>query len=709
MIVKRLRGCLIFAAPSAFPSKKSGFWGEWEFYWDKLLSPTNFERVTVESLATYEEVPREWTEAGDHLPSKGVATYRLRVLLPSHYDGVLGVALPAQGSQYRIWVNGTLLRGSGVVGATASQSEPGVRNQLEFIAVDSDELEFIVQIANFHHRLAGMRNAIEIGSPSLLSGEMRSSWLIDSMLGGILLIISFYHISLFLFRPESKSDLFFGLLALCVALREWLTDNTVLMWLVPAVSWESALRIEYFTFYCALPLYFSFMRSLYPQDYPRSLIWVFWGISGMVSVFTLVVDTYTASWIIPSFRVFYIVGVLIAAILLVRVVANRRDYWEHVVFGSVVVGVCSLIEALYLMDVVNAGKITSLGFVAFIFGQGLVLSARLSNSFVYAESLTRRLAEKNDQLVESEAKYRKIFEESKDVLFLCAADGRVTAVNPAIKALVGYTPEELVKMDAVGTVGMGDLLPEIAKLISRKGVVRDYGAELAHRDGSIVPVSVDVTPRRDESGELVGYQGVVRSAVELKMAEEQRMRADRLAVVAAQDPLTGVYNRGYFNDLIKREVSRVGRSGGSLSVVLLDVDHFKQVNDKYGHLVGDAVLVGLANLILPVIRQSDVLARFGGEEFVVLLGDANRHQAQAQADKLRRLVERHVFHVGSVTDLQVTISLGVAQWQQGESPEGVIDRADQALYAAKRNGRNRTSMASPVLKLWNDDNGGNRA
>lgn len=172
------------------------------------------------------------------------------------------------------------------------------------------------------------------------------------------------------------------------------------------------------------------------------------------------------------------------------------------------------------------------------------------------------------------------------------------------------------------------------------------------------------------------------------LAEVERQR-HLLSELAVRDELTGLSNRRQFIELASIEVARSKRHGDALSLVLIDIDHFKAVNDSYGHAVGDRVLRAAARSCLGPLRSHDTLARYGGEEFVALLPNTALVEAQVVAEKLRRAVQSKSVVLASGQTLGVTITLGVAQLTQ-EVPnlESLIGMADQALYAGKAKGRN---------------------
>lgn len=155
--------------------------------------------------------------------------------------------------------------------------------------------------------------------------------------------------------------------------------------------------------------------------------------------------------------------------------------------------------------------------------------------------------------------------------------------------------------------------------------------------------------------------------------------------LASTDGLTGIHNRMKVELLMTAEVLRSKRYGRLLSVLLIDVDHFKQVNDNYGHSIGDSVLRDVAAVLNDNIREADILGRWGGEEFLIVAPETDTDGALRFGEKLREAVERHRF----IKDIRITISIGVATLMEGEWEDDMVRRADEAMYQAKESGRNR--------------------
>lgn len=170
-----------------------------------------------------------------------------------------------------------------------------------------------------------------------------------------------------------------------------------------------------------------------------------------------------------------------------------------------------------------------------------------------------------------------------------------------------------------------------------------------------------------------------------------RKRAERAEELARRDGLTNLFNHRTFTELLEDEVARTRRFKRPMSLLMLDIDHFKRVNDSYGHQAGDAILKGLSDLLLKQSRAIDRACRYGGEEFAVILPETDAAVAMQIAERLRAEVERQAFDIGGRT-INMTVSVGVATYSpQADSPEGLVKAADIALYTAKHAGRNRVA------------------
>ena len=160
---------------------------------------------------------------------------------------------------------------------------------------------------------------------------------------------------------------------------------------------------------------------------------------------------------------------------------------------------------------------------------------------------------------------------------------------------------------------------------------------------------------------------------------------------AATDPLTGAANRAAFQTELTRLCDLAAAGGEGFGLLLLDLDHFKNVNDTHGHGVGDRVLMAFAGFCREHVRRGDMVARWGGEELAILLPSATLRAAHGKAQRMVTMLARRAWSVDAKQQLTVTMSAGIAAWTNGDTPESLVERADRGLYVAKRGGRNRAA------------------
>ncbi len=318
------------------------------------------------------------------------------------------------------------------------------------------------------------------------------------------------------------------------------------------------------------------------------------------------------------------------------------------------------------------------------------------NSMLEALQQKRQLEE---QLIASEAKLRALTAALGEGVYVVTPEGQLDFMNPEAERLLGFRFSDISGTEAHKVFhGQGrdgtKLSLESCELCSaiRRGVEYHNGDDaLSCADGRIIPAAVVAKPIQ-ENGQYTGMVIAFHDISHQKQYQQSLVYINEiLEKQATTDPLTEINNRMSFNRQLQLETDKVNRYGQALALILFDVDHFKKINDHHGHLVGDQVLKELARTVKQQIREVDFFARWGGEEFVILL-QANLSHAHEIAEKLRLLLAEQPFCIGR----QVTSSFGVTVYCSGESPEQFTNRADQALYRAKHNGRNCTqSLPAP--------------
>ena len=266
-------------------------------------------------------------------------------------------------------------------------------------------------------------------------------------------------------------------------------------------------------------------------------------------------------------------------------------------------------------------------------------------------------------------------------LMITRPDTIIVAVNSAFTAITGYTEEEALgqtpELQRTGRQEDEESFTEMRRILEREG--RWTGALWRRRkSGEIYQEWLSISPVHRDNGDLIYYVAIFSDMTAI----------NELRQLAHHDYLTGLFNRAALREHLDEEMGRTARYGDVFSLIMFDLDHFKAVNDRYGHDTGDRVLQQVAELTLEEVRDIDITARWGGEEFMILLPGTKGDRAQVLAERIRKRIARAAFPEAGY----ITISLGIAEISAGESLQDMILRVDHALYKAKET-RNRSEMA----------------
>ncbi|CDM47402.1 hypothetical protein PaWS136_4439 [Pseudomonas aeruginosa WS136] len=285
-----------------------------------------------------------------------------------------------------------------------------------------------------------------------------------------------------------------------------------------------------------------------------------------------------------------------------------------------------------------------------------------------------------ERLEHSEARDRAILQSMRDGYFEMDVDGVILTVNPALCQLLGQTRETLIGHPYYELLGEDDLARarQPFQRAMQSGAGKTFAIPLQRADGSLGYFEATVSLIHDLQGELRGYRGIVRDV------SDQIAYQQQLLEMAYRDPLTGLGNRKAFDEQLGQALLRAGSGGSELALLYLDLDRFKEVNDRFGHDIGDALLRTVAERVRSTLRQPDKAYRLGGDEFAVLLEDSQENNPQRLAERLLAALVQPIALNGERIDF-VTPSIGIALYpQHAGDAEGLVRAADSAMYEAKR-------------------------
>lgn len=305
-------------------------------------------------------------------------------------------------------------------------------------------------------------------------------------------------------------------------------------------------------------------------------------------------------------------------------------------------------------------------------------------------------------LIEKEAHFRLLAEGSSDMVTRIGLDERLRYVSPSSVRVVGWRANQLIGTPALAGVHADDL-PQVQALVDamRRGEKEEARVTYrnSHRQKGEVWLESTMRVTRKDNGRVDGVVAISRDITEHKQLET------RLETLAIEDSLTGLANRRRFDQRLKEEWARAYRDRSSLSLLMVDVDHFKAYNDEYGHPAGDACLRVVARILAAeMLRTGDLAARYGGEEFAVLLPNTDAAGCARIGERIREAIHREALaHASSPLSASVTVSLGGAvcrpAFERTAGVASLVEAADRALYAAKDAGRDRLMMSGDVMTL----------
>jgi diguanylate cyclase (GGDEF)-like protein/PAS domain S-box-containing protein len=290
--------------------------------------------------------------------------------------------------------------------------------------------------------------------------------------------------------------------------------------------------------------------------------------------------------------------------------------------------------------------------------------------------------------------YRTILDNLYDGVYFVDRERKITYWNKGAERITGYSAAEVVgrrcsdnilmHVDSQGTLLCRDLCPLAATMLDSSERTADV--YLQHKDGHRVSINVRINPLRNEQGEITGGVEIFTDNSQ-KLSAIARMEAfEKLAYL---DPLTGTANRRFAEITLHARYEEFKRYGWPFGLIFIDIDGFKTINDEHGHAAGDEVLKMVAKTLMNSARSFDVVARWGGDEFIAVIANVEGKQLVATANRFRTLVEQSSRVSGPVQ--QVTVSIGATLARTDDSEEALLERADRLMYASKSAGKNRVT------------------
>lgn len=373
--------------------------GEWEWYWSDFVYPGEERPGPLQ----YARVPGSWDSVsihGNKARGPGYATYRIRILMDPGVSLQAGYRFPDIINSFRIYHNGQLIFQNGVPGTNMQTTRPQWRPAQALIRLDRTTNELVVQIASYRYRSNGFQQPVLLGPASQIISDRESKLGRDYFMLGVFLIIGLYHLGLFLLRRKDRSTLYFALFTLGVGLRNATTNERLLSDLLPGLSWNLSVGIEFFTMPLTAVFFILYLRVLFSDEFRDWSLWLLVPGHFLYGLIVLLTKPLFYSTILVWYHLWLVITILVILVLMIKAIRNKREGAWLVIGGFAALVFSVVNDILFVNHVIYTGHILSYGVFIFIFSQSFILSIRFSQTFRKIEDISAKLQSYNQNLSE---------------------------------------------------------------------------------------------------------------------------------------------------------------------------------------------------------------------------------------------------------------------------------------------------------------------
>ena len=376
--------------------------GEYAFYWNQLYQPQDFSSDSVPQKTGFIDVPGFWhkfTSDKIRTTADGYATYHLKILLnPDRRSDSLAIRYMDMGTAFKLFLDGEKICSVGKVGKTTTTSHPMYSPGVTDFQINRASLDLVMQVSNFHHRRGGAWRELKLGKVQDLRTIRARQINYDVFLFGSIFVMAIYHLGLFFLRRKIISPLFFSAFCFLVALRILNTGERYIMELFPAISWQLQVKLEYLSFYLAVPMFTQFVYHLFSDRFSKKIC-IFITIIGLVfSAIVIFLPVRLFSQSLPAYQLFTLATFIYA--LYVLIVISFKKELEAIIFlaGFFVIFLTAFNDILHNENIIQTGHFIQIGLFLFIFSQAFLQSVRFSKAFSILDSHRKKMRETNQAL-----------------------------------------------------------------------------------------------------------------------------------------------------------------------------------------------------------------------------------------------------------------------------------------------------------------------
>jgi PAS domain S-box-containing protein len=544
--------------------------GEWKFYWNKHLTPADFTNHNSTEKTGHMNVPGCWNGYildGEPLSGDGYATYRLKILMHDQQGSFAFNKLDI-GTAFSIYVNGKKISSAGVAGESAETTVPYFHQNVSAFTSEKNTVDIVLQVSNFHHRLGGLWEVIRLGKEKDIRNIREKRLIFNIFICGSISIIGLYHLFLFFLGKKDRSPLYFGIFCFLISVRLLATGDRYLIYFFPDINWEIMIKVEYLTFYLAVPLFATFIYSIFNQEFSKRVLKIILLLGVLFSCIVLLTPAKVYSHTVHPFQIITILSSVYAIYVLTLSLIRKKEGAFLFSLGFSIFFITIVNDILYSRMMTQIGYFAPLGLFIFIFFQALLLSRRFSNAFDTVEKQGQKLKETirayKQEIIERKRTEKalqeanSIINRSPAVAFLWKnSEGwPVEFVSDNVIELFGYSARELIsgQVSYAQTVHPDDL-ERVAKEVevysgdkTRTGFFHEPYRVIT-KDGKVKWLDDRTYIRRDDEGNVKHYEGIVVDITDsMQAAEALRANEEKLARSKKMESL-GLLAGGVAHDL----------------------------------------------------------------------------------------------------------------------------------------------------------------
>ena len=370
--------------------------GQWEFYWKKLLEPQELDKLQTDEKQ-YTNLPSSWNNymsEGKAVGREGYATYKLVVKVPED-TGMLALKLSSIATSHKLWINGRFISQNGIVGTSKEESMARYYKKVIQLHPIQGQIELVLQVSNFMYRKGGVWQPILLGNYDNIVNAHEMSTAVDIIIFSILMSVGFFYSTFYLIRRREKVALYFGIFCLIFSLRPLVVGNVLLVRFIEAISQETALRIEYLTFYIGLTIYTGFLYSMFPEEVSKKFYVITAAVGIAESLIVVLTPTSFFSRVLFTYQIFAILNLAHLTYAIFKAALRKKYEAWFVIISCTVLLVTVVNDILYYNEKINTGNMYPLGILTLVFTQSILIFIRFTKAFSAVESLNEQLLDKD--------------------------------------------------------------------------------------------------------------------------------------------------------------------------------------------------------------------------------------------------------------------------------------------------------------------------